>query len=165
MITLETLSTIRILFRAPDSLSLYGIPYQLRPSQAPRDLFMRSVPYGRFQRLEAGPVPVGWIWLGTPGWFGSMTGEEQTLVRAWLGERRERDELPGNAYEWTEIARVTCARCGIPIAPGEAWGDGDANDPGDPSFCGEACYRMVPCHCGDGSCMLCDDNGYVGGVS
>ena len=32
-------SSIKILFRSPDTLTLWGIPYEMRPGQSPGDLW------------------------------------------------------------------------------------------------------------------------------
>ena len=84
------LSTIRVLFRAPDTLALYGLPYEMRRDigQAPRHLW------------KAGQTK-GWIWLGSPGWFGSMTAGRRREVEAFLS--RHKDDIPGNPYEWVTL--------------------------------------------------------------
>lgn len=87
MITQAKLDTIRILYCAPDTLSLWGIPYQMREGQAPRDI------YERFRG--------DWIWLGTPGWFGTMTEREIVIVKASLNVVK--DNIPQNPHEWTLI--------------------------------------------------------------
>lgn len=86
-ITSQLLDTIRVLYAMPDTLSLYGIPYQMRPGQAPRDIFEKF-------RHE-------WIWLGSPGWFGSMTKAEISLVREFLTTFK--NDIPQNPHEWTKI--------------------------------------------------------------
>lgn len=86
-ITQAALDTIRVLYTAPETLSLYGIPYQMRPGQAPRDI-------GVGWRSD-------WIWLGSPGWFGSMTVDEIALVKAFL--HRVAIDIPQNPHEWTKI--------------------------------------------------------------
>jgi len=84
------LSTIKILFRTPDDLSLYGIPYKMRPDigQEPRHLW------------KAGQTK-GWIWLGTPGWYGSMSNDDVAAVKAFLAKHK--GDVPGGPYEWTEL--------------------------------------------------------------
>src|SRR3990167_2877417 len=84
------LSTIRVLFRAPDSLALWGIPYEMNREvrQQPMDLF----------RAHGGALP-GWIYLGSPGWWGAMTRDEQAEVTAFLAGR----DVPCNPCEWDTI--------------------------------------------------------------
>lgn len=87
------LSTIRVLWRQPNgSMSLWGIPYPMRPGQAPRDL------YERFD----GPAP-DWIWLGSPGWWGAMTRERIEEVKAFLAPLREQGLIPTGPGEWADI--------------------------------------------------------------
>lgn len=97
MITRADLGSIRILFRAPDTLDLWGIPYLMRRDvgQAPRHLFRSEVP-------GAG---AGWIWLGSPGWYGHLSRDEQALVREYVEAARGRDEIPGHPYEWCEVTQ------------------------------------------------------------
>lgn len=98
------LALIRVLFRAPDTLCLYGIPYDMREGQQPSDLWQaRSYAdllasargfYGR--RIHA-PGPLDdWIWLGCPGWWGNMSRDDQAAVKAWLQGRA----VPENPFEW-----------------------------------------------------------------
>jgi hypothetical protein len=89
--TTENLAKIRILFRDIETLALWGLPYDnLRPGQEPRHI----------DRRWRGD----WIWLGSPGWFGGMSPEEQAAVKAFLATHRE--QVPTNAYEWSKLARV-----------------------------------------------------------
>ena len=89
------LERIEILWCQPDTLSLWGIPYGMRPwegtsrAQQPRDLW------------EAGNVR-GWIWLGAPHWWGSMSSLRRTAIEKFLS-RFEKGSLPGNPYEWTTV--------------------------------------------------------------
>lgn len=87
MITQAKLDTIRVLYTAPDTLSLWGIPYKMREGQNPKDI--REDYRG------------DWLWLGTPGWFGAMTSEEILLVRAFLDKFKA--DIPQNPHEWTKI--------------------------------------------------------------
>lgn len=99
------LSTIRILFRAPDHLSLYGVPYDMRPGQSPGDLWRavrdwQPLPLGRLGGARR-PNLDDWIWLGQPGWWGSLTPERQAEIKAFLDKHRE--EIPQGPYEWSRI--------------------------------------------------------------
>lgn len=86
---MDDLSRIRVLFLDPN-LGLWGIPYGMRRDvgQAPRDLY------------RAGNTK-GWIYLGHPGWYGSMSNERVKEVKEFLAPIKKRGLLPGNAYEWT----------------------------------------------------------------
>ena len=100
------LDTIKVLFRAPDSLALYGIPYNMRPGQAPGDIYHAyrayiPPPYGTY---GAKCVDISdWIWLGgSTGWWGSMTRDQQADVQAFLA--RQGDLVPENPNEWSEVS-------------------------------------------------------------
>lgn len=92
MIDEELLGTIQVLFRAPDVMALWGIPYPMRPGQAPLDLY-------RANRLS------GWIWLGCPGWFGSMRAAEVRCVQGYL--RRHAADIPQGPCEWSYVSDFT----------------------------------------------------------
>ena len=99
------LQAIRVLFRAP-TLALYGIPYDMREGQSPGNLWRgrrRPIVYGQtYGRTEAAPGPQeDWIWLGSPGWYGTMPESEQRAVEAFLAEHK--DSVPGGPYEWDRI--------------------------------------------------------------
>ena len=79
--------TIRVLYRDAN-LSLWGVPYNLRPGQSPRHI------------QDAGNAR-DWIWLGSPGWFGGMTIAEMDEVRAYLAKLGPL--VPGNAYEHSTL--------------------------------------------------------------
>lgn len=82
------LNTIKVLYRQPDTLALWGIPYEMRRGQQPRDLWER--------RGDS------WIWLGSPGWYGSMSKSDQAAVKAFLDQHRE--AVPENPHEWSLLA-------------------------------------------------------------
>lgn len=98
------LSTIKILWRQSDTMALYGVPYAMRPGQSPSDL-TRGIPfpahghYGAPGRC-AGPRD-DWMWLGSPGWWGSLNDDEQGEVRAFLEKHKEM--VPSGPGEWSEI--------------------------------------------------------------
>ena len=82
----DRLATIRVLYRAPDTLSLWGIPYGMRPGQQPRDL----------QRVGN---TNGWIWLGCPGWWYSIPKADQDAITQWLAAR----DVPAWPCEWCTV--------------------------------------------------------------
>jgi hypothetical protein len=119
---MSDLSTIRVLWRQPDTLALWGIPYEMRPGQSPRDLWRARDAYVAPRPGHYGSKRVNlddWIWLGQPGWFGSMSTERVTEVKAFIA--RHRADVPGNPYEWTTLPKEnpmrTC-RCENPISRG-----------------------------------------------
>lgn len=87
---MKDLWTIVILYRQPDTMSLYGIPYGMRADvgQQPRDL-------DRPERRD------GWIWLGTPGWWGSMSPGRQRAVQAYLEPLQ--GIIPTGPAEWDYV--------------------------------------------------------------
>jgi hypothetical protein len=88
-ITQKDLDSIKVLFRRDDSLELFGVPYNMRPGQSPRDIF------------RAGNTRGKWIWLGSPGWWGSMTKGEQALVKAFLAKHKA--DVPDGPNEWSTL--------------------------------------------------------------
>jgi hypothetical protein len=81
------LSGIQVLYYQPDTLCLWGIPYDMHPSQSPRDLLQHP--------------NRGWIWLGTPGWFGSMAPDRKEAVKAYIDNNRE--HVPTRPGEWSRL--------------------------------------------------------------
>jgi len=88
MPTRENLATVQALYRAPDSLTLYGIPYRLREGQFPRDI--------------AEKYRGDWIYLGEPGWFYGTQAQQQ-LVEQWLQPYEQAGIVPGGPHEWTYL--------------------------------------------------------------
>lgn len=84
------LGPIRVLWRQPDTMALWGIPYRMRHDigQSPGDLY------------EARNT-CGWVWLGSPGWYGSYSSGEIQKVVSFLSYHA--DMIPDNPGEWTEI--------------------------------------------------------------
>ena len=102
------LSSIRVLYRQPDTLSLWGIPYDLRPGQSPRDLWNAPRPdvlaraAGRSGALMYAPGPLDdWIWLGCPGWWGNISRDDQQQIATWL--EKLGDLVPDNPCEWAVV--------------------------------------------------------------
>lgn len=112
--SMTALAEIRVIWRQPDTMALWGIPYEMRPGQAPRDLYNgrrvnTSIPSCGIYRSESSPgVREDWIYLGSPGWWGSMTKEDQAAVTSWLdlvtgGRPRQ---LPQEPSEWIRVAEI-----------------------------------------------------------
>lgn len=118
-ISRQNLSAIKILYRQPDTMALWGLPYDLRPGQSPRHLWdSRTIPdtcaqaAGRYGFTLAAPGPrEGWIWLGSPGWYGTMTRRDQVRVRAFLDQHDE--FVPGGPGEWCVLPRARCSFRGV----------------------------------------------------
>lgn len=81
------LDSIKTLYRQSDTLSLWGIPYKMRPGQQPRDI-----------RPE---YRTDWIWLGSPGWWYTMTRADRELVSGFLVKLG--DLVPQGPNEWSEL--------------------------------------------------------------
>lgn len=86
-ITAKALDSIQVLWRQPDTMALYGIPYEMRPGQSPHNI----------QEKFRGD----WIWLGSPGWWGSLSRPEQERVRAFLAKQPDLPEWPN---EWIRVS-------------------------------------------------------------
>jgi hypothetical protein len=84
-ITRQQLDTIRVIYCAPYTCALYGIPYDMRRDvgQEPRHLWTSDVRGARD----------GWIHLD----------ERDPVVRAWLDEQKALDNLPGHPHEWVQL--------------------------------------------------------------
>ena len=85
------LEEIQVLYRQNDTMSLWGIPYTMRPGQSPSDL------------LAAGNIQ-GWVWMGTPGWWGSLPRERVQAIQAFLEPIREADAVPTHPGEFSTLA-------------------------------------------------------------
>lgn len=90
------LASIKRLYRDRNGV-LWGVPYDMRPGQAPRDLLgvpsMADNLRGRFHDLKT-PGELVWAYLGDWGddgqlsWWGSYNKERLEEVRAWLATVR-----------------------------------------------------------------------------
>lgn len=96
------LNAIRILFRAPDSLALYGIPYEMRKDvgQEPRHLWRAAD--ARLDRIARGTRPDAAGKSPTEGWV--FLQERDNEVRAWLSAL---DDVPEDPMEWCEAKLAT----------------------------------------------------------
>jgi hypothetical protein len=90
---MPVLATIKVLFRCPDTLALWGVPYNMR----------RDVGQSPGHLWRAGQTK-DWIWLGSPGWWGSLSPASQTAIKEWLAARA--DDIPENPYEWVTLPEV-----------------------------------------------------------
>jgi hypothetical protein len=111
-ITSEMLASIRVLFRRDDSLCLYGIPYDMRPGQSPGDIWRASKGYAAASIVLRAPRvdhTSEWIWLGSPGWWGSMSPESRARVEAWLAAHD--GVIPEGPFEWCALDLERCTIC------------------------------------------------------
>jgi hypothetical protein len=96
------LATTRVLYRAPDALSLYAFPYPMRPGQSPRDLVEGA---GRATGLRLLPSPpdraLGRLWLGSPGWWGGFCPAEIVVASEYLSALG--DVVPNGPGEWSRV--------------------------------------------------------------
>jgi len=90
---------IQVLWRQPDTMALYGIPYDMRPGQAPRDLLAKN-PDGSTNWSLA---PPSWVFLGAPGWWGNMSADRQADVQTFLN--LVSDCVPQGPGEWARIPK------------------------------------------------------------
>lgn len=104
------LPSIRVLWRQPDTLALWGIPYDMRPGQSPHHLWNAPRPdtlaraAGRYGAMMHSPGPLeGWVYLGSPGWWGTIAQDDQQQIAAWLAELG--DMVPGNPCEWVAVSQ------------------------------------------------------------
>ena len=105
----ENLAEVKILFRESDTLVLWGIPYEMRSGQQPADILRgyekRYRPCGIPSTARLQHPKNYWLWLGSPGWWGGMTKDEQALVRAFLAKYA--DAVPNGPNEWARLAKFT----------------------------------------------------------
>ena len=83
----EKLKTIKVLYRRPDCLTLYGIPYEMRPHQSPKDILEK--------------YRGDWIYLGTPGWYNHYSEIEIKLIKYFLAKLGDR--VPEWPHEWSRL--------------------------------------------------------------
>lgn len=86
---MRDLASIRVLWRQPDTMALYGIPYGMRTDVGQSPHHIRE----EFRK--------GWIWLGSPGWFGSLTPSERAETEEFLTAHAA--EIPEGPCEWCPI--------------------------------------------------------------
>lgn len=115
--TPENLAQIRVLYRQPVTLALWGIPYDMRADvgQQPRDIERaRERNNDRLRErtsIYVYPQPKyqdphgGWVWLGQPGWWGSYIAgsPERLAVEAFLAGLPE-GAVPEGPCGWTRLS-------------------------------------------------------------
>jgi hypothetical protein len=78
------LRSIKTLYRKEHTLELWGIPQILAPGQHPRDLNRKH-----------------WVYLGSPGWWGSLSLAKRETIEEFLGQHKGR--VPMNPEEFSEL--------------------------------------------------------------
>lgn len=110
--SVENLATIRVVYLAPDTLTLCGIPYEMRPGQNPSHLWRASrrpappttaAAWEHAARYPHNDWTDAWIYLGEPGWYCTMTREQITLAKAFEAKLKASDLMPGYPHEWSRI--------------------------------------------------------------
>ena len=106
-----------VLWRQPDTLTLWGIPHDMRPGQEPADLFA-AMPFPRYG------------WYGTPG---RVAGPREGWRIISAGEAASYgDDVPQAPGEWSRLGGFWCPVCdciggahglGCPEAPIAAPGE------------------------------------------
>ena len=102
------LASIRVLWRQPDTLCLWGIPYDMRADvgQTPNHLWR-----AREAHVPPKPGHIGskqvdlsdWIWLGSPGWWGNKSRADIDAIKAWLALSHVKQAIPSGPCEWSYI--------------------------------------------------------------
>ncbi len=100
----QDLERVVVLYRQSDTMSLWGIPYAMRPGQSSRDL-ARSDAREPVRPGHYGTPPsnymAAWIWLGSPGWYGTMDPECIAKVKAFC--EKHKDSIPQSPEEWSTL--------------------------------------------------------------
>lgn len=112
ILTKAKLDGIVVLWRQPDLMALWGIPYSMREGcgQTPKHLWdardrdmRRPVRSGAHQ---SNPVDLSdWIWLGQFGWWGSLLPEEQATIRVWLSPLEMLGLVPQGPCEFVDLRK------------------------------------------------------------
>lgn len=100
----EDFESIKVLWRQPSTLALWGIPYRMREGQQPYDLWKAHRDYVAPRPGWYGSKRIDisdWIWLGNPGWYGHMSHEDIRKVQEFLVTVSE--FIPGGPFEWAEV--------------------------------------------------------------
>ena len=112
-ITKADLDKIVVIWRQPDTLALWGVPYAMRDDcgQTPKHLWdARKSFYEKpiSNRVYARKNPTNlddWIWLGQPGWWGSLLPEERTAIEVWLAPLATLDLIPRDVCAFVDLQK------------------------------------------------------------
>lgn len=104
----DKLAEVRVLWRQPDTLALWGIPYDMREGQSPNDLARahRNWEAPRYGSYGSKRIDISdWVWIGQPGWWGSWTSSDIAALKTWLASPRIAENIPGGPCEWTTLPK------------------------------------------------------------
>jgi hypothetical protein len=112
-ITKADLDRIVVLWRQPDLLALWGIPYAMREScqQTPKHLWdarhsFYEKPIANRTYARRNPTDLSdWIWLGQCGWWGSLLPEERTAIEVWLSPLEMLGLVPKGPCEFVDLRK------------------------------------------------------------
>lgn len=106
------LDSIKVLWLQPDTLALWGIPYEMRADcgQQPYDLWKAHCDF-----VEPRPGHYGseriklddWVYLGSPGWWSGENLDDRAAALAFL--ETFKDQVPRHPCEWTTLVRASAA--------------------------------------------------------
>jgi hypothetical protein len=114
VITKADLDKIVVLWRQPDLLALWGIPYSMREGcgQTPKHLWeaRRSFyekPISNRVCARSNPTNLdNWIWLGQLGWWGSLLPEERAAIEIWLAPLATLDLIPRDPCAFVDLRKM-----------------------------------------------------------
>jgi hypothetical protein len=114
VITKADLDKIVVLWRQPDLLALWGIPYSMREGcgQTPKHLWdaRRSFyekPISNRVYTRSNPTNLDdWIWLGQCGWWGSLLPEERAAIEVWIAPLETLDLVPTGPCEFVDLRKA-----------------------------------------------------------
>lgn len=118
-ITDERLRAIKTLWRQPDTMTLWGLPYVLRPGQSAYNLFKAERDWRRPRYDDrTGPRRISladWVYLGEPGWWGRRGEGEKQRVERYLSRPDIRGCVPESPVEQSPVPcdepLQGCPRC------------------------------------------------------
>lgn len=100
------LSQIKVLWRQPDTMALWGIPYEMRSGQSPKDIWKSHHDWEPplFGHYGSKQTDISdWVYLGNPGWWGNIPTEDYTVIQEFLDKTKEAGLLPENPGEWAVL--------------------------------------------------------------
>lgn len=107
--TKADLDKIVVLWRQPDTLALWGIPYAMRDEcqQTPYDLWKSSRGEGYGPTAPRYRADLSdWIWLGSPGWWGGHLPESRIAIQVWLAPLAMLDLIPRDELAFVDLRKA-----------------------------------------------------------
>ncbi len=113
-LTKEKLDKIVVLWRQPDLMALWGIPYSMREEcgQTPKHLWdarhrFYEKPISNRVYARSNPTNLDdWIWLGSPGWWGGHLPESQVAIEIWLAPLKVLDLIPMDEMAFVDLRKA-----------------------------------------------------------